>query len=141
MTAIAPNASVQLAWSPVSGATSYNVKRATASGGPYTSVFPAYTLTGYTDTGLTNGTNYYYVVSANNAYGEGANSVEAGDTPRLPLTGTIIGTSGSFGGNPATTKEAAMDGDPGTAYDADSSSGAWVGLNLGTVKVIKLVRS
>jgi fibronectin type 3 domain-containing protein len=66
LSATAGNAQIVLAWSAVSGATSYNVKRATSSGGPYTTVSSP-TSTSFTNTGLTNGATYYYVVSAENA--------------------------------------------------------------------------
>src|SRR4029079_9822703 len=39
-----------------------------------------------TDTGLTNGTAYFYVVTANNTVGEGPNSNEASATPVAPPT-------------------------------------------------------
>jgi hypothetical protein len=55
------------------------------------------------------------------------------------LTGTIIGTSGSWGNNPATTKEAAMDGSLTTFYDS-LHTGDWVGLDLGTARVITQVK-
>src|SRR5262249_34390193 len=54
---------VALSWNASSGATSYNVKRSTTNGGPYTTISSP-TTTSYTDTGLTNGTTYYYVVTA-----------------------------------------------------------------------------
>jgi len=110
---IAPgDAQIALSWTPFAGATSYNVKRATVSGGPYATVASGTTANYFTNTGLSNGTTYYYVVSAVVAGVETANSAEASATPgmNLKLTGTIIGTSGSWGNNPATTKEAAMDG-------------------------------
>ncbi len=91
------NAQVGLSWSASSGATSYNVKRATTSGGPYTTIASP-TTTSYTDTGLTNGTTYYYVVSAVNASGESANSSQVSATPaasaivyeatKIPVTGS-----------------------------------------------------
>ncbi len=83
--AIAGNAQVSLSWAASTGATSYHVKRSTTSGGPYTQV-AAPTTTSDTDTGLTNGTTYYYVVSALNAAGESANSSQANATPTAPAT-------------------------------------------------------
>jgi len=65
---------VALRWMASSNATSYNVKLATTSGGPYTTVANV-TTTNYTDTGLIGRTTYYYVVSAvSSAAGESANS-------------------------------------------------------------------
>ena len=61
------------------GATTYNVKRATVSGGPYTTVASP-TTTAYADSGLTNGTTYYYVVTAVTSQGESPNSVEVAAT-------------------------------------------------------------
>jgi len=80
LTATSGNGQVSLSWTASSGATSYNVKRATVSGGPYTTIASA-TATAFTDTGLTNGTTYYYVVSALNSAGESANSAEVNVTP------------------------------------------------------------
>src|SRR5271169_6589035 len=59
---------VSLVWNASNGASTYYVKRATMSGGPYTQI-NAPATTNFTDIGLTNGTTYYYVVSAGNAYG------------------------------------------------------------------------
>jgi hypothetical protein len=83
VTATPGNAQVSLSWNASAGATSYNVKRGTASGGPYTTVSSP-TATNYTDTNVTNGTTYYYVVSAVNANGESANSSEVSATPLAP---------------------------------------------------------
>ncbi len=88
LTATAGNAQISLSWSASSGATSYTVKRATTSGGPYTNVATNITGTNYTNTGLTNGTTYYYVVSASNGAGSSANSVQASATPTGGSTGT-----------------------------------------------------
>src|SRR5207245_10221200 len=85
VTATAGNAQVTLGWSASSGATGYNVKRSTVSGGPYTTVNSP-TTTGYTDSGLTNGTTYYYVVTAVNAGGESANSSQVSATPTAGTT-------------------------------------------------------
>jgi fibronectin type 3 domain-containing protein len=83
--ATAGNAQVSLTWTASAGATSYHVKRSTTNGGPYTQV-AAPTTTSDTDTGLTNGTTYYYVVSALNAAGESANSSQVSATPAASAT-------------------------------------------------------
>jgi hypothetical protein len=79
--AAAGDARVALTWAASLGAASYTVKRATTSGGPYQTIVSGLASTTYTDTGLTNGTTYYYVISATNACGESANSAEASATP------------------------------------------------------------
>jgi glycosyl hydrolase family 44/fibronectin type III domain protein len=78
--ATAGNAQVMLTWSASASATSYNVKRSTASGGPY-AILSSPAVTNFTDTGLTNGTTYYYVVSALNSAGESGNSAQASAAP------------------------------------------------------------
>ncbi|MFC3802738.1 kelch repeat-containing protein [Cohnella sp. GCM10012308] len=89
------NASVSLEWNAVTNATSYNIKRSTTEGGPYTTIATSVTGTTYTDIGLTNGTKYYYVVTATNTGGESGNSNEASATP------TAGNGSGSEGGSRA----------------------------------------
>jgi fibronectin type 3 domain-containing protein len=83
LTASAGNATVTLSWTATQGATSYNVKRATKDGGPYTQVATP-TTNGYTDSGVTNGTAYYYVVSSLTGDGESQNSTQASATPLPP---------------------------------------------------------
>jgi fibronectin type 3 domain-containing protein len=80
LAAVARNAQVSLSWNASTGATSYNVKRATTSGGPYTTIAPPATAS-FTDTTVTNGTTYFYVVSAVNSAGESANSNQVSATP------------------------------------------------------------
>ena len=79
---------ISLSWSASVGATGYHVKRAMTSGGPYIGV-GCTTSTTFTDTGLTGGTTYYYVVSADyqagpDAGGESADSGEASATAGAP---------------------------------------------------------
>ena len=93
---VTPSASTQLSlsWTASAGATGYNVKRATTSGGPY-SVVGTPTGTTFTDTGLTDGTTYYYVVSASNAAGESPNSTEAFATSQFPSPTGLVATGGN----------------------------------------------
>jgi cellulose 1,4-beta-cellobiosidase len=77
------DAQAALSWHSVGSAASYNVKRSQTSGGAYVAIATGVTATHYVDTGLVNGTTYYYVVSATNAFGESENSLEASATPRL----------------------------------------------------------
>jgi fibronectin type 3 domain-containing protein len=86
------NGAVTLAWNTAAGATSYSVKRATVSGGPYATIGTPATAT-YADSGLTNGTTYYYVVSASNSAGTSANSGEIAATPIAPPTFTSSATA------------------------------------------------
>jgi len=96
LTATAVSQQVNLSWSPSTGATSYNVKRSTTHGGPYTTIFSP-TTSSYSDTGLTNGTTYYYVISAMNAAGESANSAEVSATPVATAPPTPTGLSATPG--------------------------------------------
>ena len=84
LTATAGNKNVVLHWSSsVNAATSFNIKRATVSGGPYTIIG---SVTGntysYTDSNVMNGTTYYYVVTAVTAAGVSGDSNEAFATPK-----------------------------------------------------------
>ncbi len=72
---------VTLNWTAPPAATSYTVKRATASGGPYTTVAEGITGATYTDPGLSNGVTYYYVVSAANVNGTSPDSAEVSAVP------------------------------------------------------------
>lgn len=76
LTATAGKKKVTLAWNSAPGAYSYNVKRATTGGGPYTTVATNVSGTSYADGGLTSGIRYYYVTSAVNTGGESPNSGE-----------------------------------------------------------------
>src|SRR4029077_19384334 len=84
ITATAGNAQIGLSWNSSTGATSYNVLRSTTTGGPYAAIVTALAATSFTDTGVTNGTTYYYVVQGVNAAGTSPNSSEAAATPCSP---------------------------------------------------------
>jgi N-acetylneuraminic acid mutarotase/Tfp pilus assembly protein PilE len=87
LTAIAGNAQTTLSWIAVSGSgVSYSIKRAETSGGIYTTIAPGVTPTEYTDTSVTNGVTYYYVVSAVDSSGsESSDSNEASATPQAEI--------------------------------------------------------
>ena len=83
LVATAGNAQVMLTWNASTGATSYHVKRSTTNGSGYAQV-GAPTTTTFTDPGLTNGTPYYYVVTAVNSAGESGPSSQVNATPVAP---------------------------------------------------------
>ena len=97
LTAIVTNWNVALTWPASSGAISYNVKRTTTFGGPYTAIANV-TTTNYADNTMANNTSYYYVVSALNAAGEGVNSIQA------TVSGQTFAPSGLFGTVISTTR-------------------------------------
>jgi regulation of enolase protein 1 (concanavalin A-like superfamily) len=94
------------------GATSYNVRRSTSSGGPYTNI-ASVTGTSYLDTTASANTAYYYVIQAIGATAS-ANSYEL--SVGLP--------AGLLGSGPATTAEdiGATGGQDLTEYAANSST-------------------
>jgi hypothetical protein len=79
--ASASDQQVLLLWQGVSLATGYNLKRATSSGGPYTSVTNGVTGASFADSGLNNGTTYYYILTATNQIGESVPTPELSATP------------------------------------------------------------
>ena len=97
--AVAGNAQVSLNWSAVAGATSYQVKRSTLNGGPYTSLASA-SGASFLDGGLTNGVTYYYVVVAVGPVATSANSAQASASPvavvQIPPAATgLVGSAGN----------------------------------------------
>jgi fibronectin type 3 domain-containing protein len=83
LTATAGLKSVSLDWNDNTepDLASYNVKRSTTAGGPYSQVANV-TVSSYTDNGLTAGTTYYYVVTAvDTGAHESGISNEASATP------------------------------------------------------------
>jgi fibronectin type 3 domain-containing protein len=89
LSASAGSTQVALSWTPTPAVVSYNIYRSTSSGGE-TLYQTGVTVASFTDTGLTNGTTYYYEVSAVNSAGESARSSEVSATPG---TGTSLTTA------------------------------------------------
>lgn len=76
---------IVLTWQPANdGEGWYAVRRSTTSGGPYGPVSGAVTGTTFTDTNVTPGTTYHYVVIAVNSSGAGPESAEASATAIQP---------------------------------------------------------
>jgi len=89
------DASVALSWSASSNATSYYIKRSLTIGSGYSAIATNTSLT-FTNTGLSNGTLYYFVVSAVGPAGEGTNSVavSARPTSSAPVTVSAVSAAG-----------------------------------------------
>jgi fibronectin type 3 domain-containing protein len=78
------DAQVQISWSAVTGANSYNIYRS-ATAGEQGSKIAASSSTSYTDETVVNGSTYYYEVTADDAAGEGpASNQSSGATPEAP---------------------------------------------------------
>jgi hypothetical protein len=80
---------VGLSWNVAPGAISYNVKRATTSGGPYSTITNV-AVVAHTDMTVSNGMPYYYVVAGVNSYSEGAHSIQVS---ALPVSTAPVGLS------------------------------------------------
>ena len=89
---ITADSQLTLNWTAAANATAYNIYRGTTPGGEGSTPFQTGVkgLT-FTDTGLSNGTTYYYEITATNAAGEGPASGELSAAPSLtkPAAPTI----------------------------------------------------
>lgn len=113
-----------LNWNASTWATGYNVKRATASGGPYTTVLPNVAATNVVDSNVTDGTTYYYVVSALDAGNESANSTQVRVKPAATLrfeaeSLPIQGVSHLI--TPAVVQDPKFSGGAGVYFDTHSN--------------------
>jgi beta-galactosidase len=101
LTAMAANGQIVLNWNVVPGA-KYNLKRATVSGGSYSTIASSISKTNYTDASVVSCQDYYYVVTITNAGYESKPSAEAvgslpGELPSPWLNADIgsVGVAGS----------------------------------------------
>jgi fibronectin type 3 domain-containing protein len=103
VTGLALDASVELAWQPVGGATAYSVYRGTSPSTITTRVTPVggVAATSFTDTTAANGTTYYYAVRAVDGGGESGNSltVQARADARACSSGNAVVLENCFPGS------------------------------------------
>ena len=148
LTATAGDGTIDLDWNDNADSDlgGYTVYRATLSGGPYNAVNGTLlTVSHLVDTGLVNGTSYYYVVTASDLSGnESASSVEANATPSGSVgggdpaawinefhydndgtdTGEFVEIAGTAGLGLAGWSVVAYNGNGGTSYATVNLSGS-----------------
>ena len=124
LVATAGDSRAMLSWSASSGATGYMIKRATASGGPFATVGTA-PVPLFVDTSATNGSTFFYVVSATNSSGESANSAQVSAAPSAATCRTATGGATAAGTwvntafpSQAGTFTAEYDGTPSATIDS-----------------------
>lgn len=133
LTATAGVGSVSLSWTASVGATGYNVKRSTTSGGPFMTIASNVTGTSHYDIATPNNMTYYYVVSAVDGPAESANSTQASATVEAN------GIRGEYFNNMDFTNPIALrtdnninfnwgTGSPAPGVDPDTFSVRWNGL-------------
>lgn len=114
--AAAGDTETSVSWASVAGATSYNIYFGTSSG---VTKDTGTKITGasspYTHTGLSNGTAYYYVVTAVNLRGEGVISQQSSATPNYTAPGAPGGVSSAAGNTQVTVSWNSVSG--ATAYN------------------------
>ncbi|HEV8067501.1 MAG TPA: fibronectin type III domain-containing protein [Planctomycetaceae bacterium] len=91
LTATAGIGQVALSWTPVSGATGYDVYRGTSSGSEtLLSSGTNVSTSTFTDTAAASGTQYFYYVTALNGSLQSGKSNEVSATPLAAQTGTLV---------------------------------------------------
>jgi len=92
---------IDLSWDSLSGVLGYNLKRSTNPTGPFVTVGGGLVLTSMSDTGLSVGTRYYYVVSAVSSGGESLDSAIVSAVPSVPanleISSMTVSDNGSGG--------------------------------------------
>ncbi len=94
--AIAKDQSVTLSWNYITGVDNYTILRSTSSEGEYTTIASNITSSLYRDTGLTNGTTYYYKVLANKDGESGSLSVISATPQGIPSIPTGLEVENAY---------------------------------------------
>jgi hypothetical protein len=147
------NTTVTLSWTAsTSGSPAqYRVYRGTKSDGEVNTPVGTTngTTTTFTDTGLRNGTRYFYFVQALNGVGGSPNSNEVSTTPAATGTAPPSGSGPLLSqGRPATASSIentsrsagnAVDGNTGTRWSSGFSDPQWIRVDLGASHAINRV--
>jgi fibronectin type 3 domain-containing protein len=142
LAATAGNSAATLTWNSSAGATSYSIYRGTAPGAEATAAIGTASSNSFTDTGLANGTTYYYKVTASDTAGTSASSNEASATPSG--SGSVLLSQG----RPATASSTesasypatnAVDGNTATRWSSAFSDPQWLEVDLGATHAISQV--
>jgi hypothetical protein len=123
----AGNGQDTISWPTVTGATSYNIYWSTTSGVTKANGTKISSVTNpLTNGGLTNGTTYYYIVTAVNAYGESVASKEVGVTINTITTLASTGSSPTGIALDATSVYWTEDWSGGAVKKVDKTNGGTV---------------
>jgi hypothetical protein len=127
ITASAAYGTLNLTWNAFAGATGYQVKRSTTSGGPYTILAANVITTSYTDASAQPGLLYHYTVAASTATGTTANGTESA-AGLNPLRIRTTGGTGSNGLNSTGAEGAdkAFDGSTATKWFNGTGATDWL---------------
>jgi hypothetical protein len=126
---------VPLRWQASFGATSYTIRRATSSGGPYRTVASGVTGSSYTDKSVFNGTTYYYYVTATNSAGTSGRSPADRATPFHPMVNVATGGTAKDSGNTSGAKNA-FDQNTGSGWFYKGPTG-WLQYDLGRTERVQ----
>jgi hypothetical protein len=119
---------VPLRWQTSFGATRYTVKRSTSSDGNYSTIASGIAGSRYTDKSVTNGTTYFYTVTATNSAGTSGSSPVDSATPRAMGNVATGGSANDSGGN-ATSAKRAFDQNLGSQWLYGGGTG-WLQYDL-----------
>ncbi len=143
VSATAGNGQAALTWTASQGylgwnVSGYNVGQSTTSGGPYAYSASLGNVTSSTRTSLTNGTAYYFIVRAEDAYGNSiATSTEVSATPVAPAvtpTPAVTPSGGGGGGGGSTAPLGTLFSLKGRAYPSAEITVFKDGAVIGTPK-------
>jgi hypothetical protein len=85
LTATSDDSKIVLKWTAPAGATQFNLLRSETSGSGYTAINSTTTTNTFTDSTVTNGKTYFYVVTATDGKYTSVNSNEASAVPAIPV--------------------------------------------------------